>query len=366
MLRSHPAGERLEQLLLRRRLPAPDEEDPDDREEDADPGDHHRQEDRPEHQDGIAGERRDAEGGRGEDGAAVGFVQIRPHPRDIPDVVAHIVGDGGGIAGVILGDLRLDLAHQVGADVRRLREYTAPDAREERLGARPHPEAEHRDRGLDEAEADDAVEQVEPDTDVQEPEADADQPHHGAAPEGDLEGAVEGAAGGVRGAGARVGRGLHPDEPAEAGEEPAGEEGERDPFRLDLQHEGEEGEEEPCDDETPEDDLVLLPQVGAGAGAHVRGDLLHPIGALGCADHGAVEESRDDERGDGGDRGDEPGEGERRRLRDRLRQADAARAPSPAASAHRRTMLFFTYDLLLNDHTRGEYCRSPTRLSIAF
>ena len=47
-------------------------------------------------------------------------------------------------------------------------------------------------------------------------------------------------------------------------------------------------------------------------------------------------------------------------------RADAARAPSPAASAHRRTMLFFTYDLLLNDHTRGEYCRSPTRLSIAF
>ena len=45
----------------------------------------------------------------------VGLEQVGGHAGAVADVVAHVVGDGGGVAGVVLGDARLDLADQVGA-----------------------------------------------------------------------------------------------------------------------------------------------------------------------------------------------------------------------------------------------------------
>ena len=61
----------------------------------------------------------------GDDGDDVGLEQVGGHAGAVAHVVAHVVGDGGGVAGVVLGDARLDLAHQVGAHVGRLGEDAA-------------------------------------------------------------------------------------------------------------------------------------------------------------------------------------------------------------------------------------------------
>ena len=52
-------------------------------------------------------------------------------PGAVADVVADVVGDHGRVARVVLGDARLDLADQVGADVGGLREDAAAESRED-------------------------------------------------------------------------------------------------------------------------------------------------------------------------------------------------------------------------------------------
>jgi len=47
----------------------------------------------------------------------IGFKDICSHSRAVPDVISDVVGDRGGIAGVIFFELRFDFAHEVGADV---------------------------------------------------------------------------------------------------------------------------------------------------------------------------------------------------------------------------------------------------------
>src|SRR5690606_34051179 len=88
---------------------------------------------------------RHTEGGAGEDRAAVRFVQVSPHAGDIADVVADVVGNCGGVAGIVFGNPGLDFADQVRPDVGRLGENATADAGEQRLAAGPHPEAEHGD-----------------------------------------------------------------------------------------------------------------------------------------------------------------------------------------------------------------------------
>ena len=88
-----------------------------------------------------------AEGGHpeddgGDDGDHVGLEQVGGHAGAVAHVVAHVVGDGGGVAGVVLGDAGLDLAHQVGAHVGGLGEDAAA-----------HPHEQGQQRGA-EAEAD--------------------------------------------------------------------------------------------------------------------------------------------------------------------------------------------------------------------
>ena len=66
-----------------------------------------------------------------DDGHLIAFEDVGGHAGTVADVVADVVGDGGGVAGVILGDAGLDLAHQVGTDVGRLGVDTAADSHEE-------------------------------------------------------------------------------------------------------------------------------------------------------------------------------------------------------------------------------------------
>ena len=108
-----------------------DEEGGDDRGDDAHAADqqrieHHR-----------AGDRRPAEEDRGQDhggddGDDIGLEQIGRHAGAVADIVADVVRDHRGIARVVLGDARLDLADEVGADVRALGEDAAAETREDR------------------------------------------------------------------------------------------------------------------------------------------------------------------------------------------------------------------------------------------
>ena len=91
----------------------------------------------------------------GDDGDHVGLEEVGGHARAVADVVAHVVGDGRGVAGVVLGDARLDLADQVGADVGRLGEDAAADPHEQGEEGGAEPEADqHRGGGVLEDEHD--------------------------------------------------------------------------------------------------------------------------------------------------------------------------------------------------------------------
>ena len=68
----------------------------------------------------LVGEQREGEYDRRGDGAHVALQKVAAKAGHVAHVVAHVVGDGGGVAGVVLGDVRLGLADQVSAHVRRL------------------------------------------------------------------------------------------------------------------------------------------------------------------------------------------------------------------------------------------------------
>ena len=72
--------------------------------------------------------------------------QVGGHPRTVADVVAHVVGDGGGVPGIVLGDPLLDLAHEVGAHVGGLREDAATDPHEHGEQRAAEPEADQHGR----------------------------------------------------------------------------------------------------------------------------------------------------------------------------------------------------------------------------
>ena len=73
----------------------------------------------------------DAEDDRRDERDLVALEQVGGHAGAVAHVVAHVVGDGGGVAGIVLGDAGLDLADEVGADVGRLGEDAAADSQEQ-------------------------------------------------------------------------------------------------------------------------------------------------------------------------------------------------------------------------------------------
>jgi hypothetical protein len=76
--------------------------------------DRHRQEDGVELHRAVPREGGHAQGRRREDRAAVALVEVGAHAGHVAHVVAHVVGDRGGVASVVLGTAVLDLAHEVG------------------------------------------------------------------------------------------------------------------------------------------------------------------------------------------------------------------------------------------------------------
>src|SRR5690606_11967115 len=73
----------------------------------------------------------DGDGLCGYDGADVGLEEIGAHARHVAHVVTDVVGDDGRVAGIVLRNARLHLAHPVGADVRGLGVDAAADAGEQ-------------------------------------------------------------------------------------------------------------------------------------------------------------------------------------------------------------------------------------------
>ena len=89
----------------------------------------------------------DAEDDRGDEGDLVALEQVGGHAGAVADVVAHVVGDGGRVARVVLGDAGLDLADEVGADVGGLGEDAAADAQEQGQQRAAEAEADEDGRG---------------------------------------------------------------------------------------------------------------------------------------------------------------------------------------------------------------------------
>ena len=121
-----------------------DGERADDRRDDRDAAEHERVErDRR-----LLLEGQDAEQHHGDGGDRVGLEEVGGHAGAVADVVADVVGDHGRVARVVLGDARLDLADEVGADVGGLREDAAAQSGEDRDQRAAEAEADERVDGL--------------------------------------------------------------------------------------------------------------------------------------------------------------------------------------------------------------------------
>ena len=164
-----------------------------------------------------------AEDQRGDQGDRVGLEQVRGHAGAVTHVVADVVGDGGGVARVVLGDARLDLADQVGADVGRLGEDAAADAHEHGQQRAAEAEAlqDHRRGLLEDQQRQRGAEQA---------QADGDHPADATGAVGDPErGQVAAAAGGRGHPDVAAGGQRHPDEADQRGEAGAQQEEQRPP-----------------------------------------------------------------------------------------------------------------------------------------
>jgi hypothetical protein len=80
---------------------------------------------------GDFGEQQVADQHGGDRGDRVGLEQVGGHTGAVAHVVAHVVGDGGRVAGIVLGNAGFDLAHQVGAHIGTLGEDTAAQTGED-------------------------------------------------------------------------------------------------------------------------------------------------------------------------------------------------------------------------------------------
>jgi len=152
---------------------------------------------------------------------------------------------------------------------------------------------------------DQVIEDPVPERDVQQAESHHDQAHHRAGAEGHLEAAVEALTGPLGGPGRGLGGRVHAQEPAQAAEEPTGQEGHRHEGVLDAEV-GQDPEDDHQDHKDHGYDPVLPEQIGKGPLADVRGNLQHRGVACRCAHHLLVEVVGEDQGQHGPDRSDPP------------------------------------------------------------
>ena len=92
----------MKQVFHRCALFGAHQEDSDEREEDAYRRNYHRSYDSLQLHVAVHGECRGAESSSGEYRSAIALIQVGSHSSHVAHVVAHVVGDGGRVAGVIL------------------------------------------------------------------------------------------------------------------------------------------------------------------------------------------------------------------------------------------------------------------------
>ena len=199
----------------------------------------------------------------------VGLEQIRRHAGAVADVVADVVRDHRGIARIVLGDARLDLADEIGADVSTLGEDTAAQAREDRDQGTAEGESDEgpqRILGIAEQAAHDEVVAGHPEN------AETDHQHagDGAAAEGDLKGGIDAVVGRLRGAHVCPHGDVHADVAGEPGQDRAHRETARGrPIEEHTEHD----EQDHAHDR---DGGVLPVQIGPRPRLNGGGDFLHP------------------------------------------------------------------------------------------
>ena len=274
-------------------LLGPGDVDADDRGEHADGGHDQRE------QQALLAERGRAQDQRGDQRDRVGLEQVGGHARAVADVVADVVGDGGGVARVVLGDALLDLADQVGADVGGLGEDAAADTHEHRQQGGAEAEAlqhlrraarvdQHDDRGAEQAEAD------------------GEHADHAAGAERDPHGLLA-AAVLARGRGdpdVRA-RGQPHAEVADRGREHRADQEEDRPADPLAEVVGGQGEQQDEHDDDEDAERAELPvQVGGGAFLDRLADLLHLRGALARGEHLPAQDEADGQGDQGDDRDD--------------------------------------------------------------
>ncbi len=201
----------------------------------------------------------------------IGLEQIGGHAGAIADIVAYVIGDGGWVAWVVLGDTGLDLADEIAADIGALGEDAAAETGEDRdqRGA----EAE-RDERVDDftrgwVEAHEMGEHQEIDGDAEKRQARHEEAGDGTGAEGEAQPGGEALGRCLRRAHIGAHRDVHAD--IARGTRQHGADGEADGLR-DAEQEGEQEEDGDADNG---DGGVLAGEIGLGAFLDGGGDFLH-------------------------------------------------------------------------------------------
>ena len=164
----------------------------------------------------------------GNDGTDIRFVKVGAHARYVANIVANVIRDNGGIAGVVFRNARFEFANEVGADVRRFGKDAAANAGKQRHGGSAHAKRQHGGGNALNIEVEAIGEQVVPDGKVEKSEAYDGKAHDAARGEGDAQALVETLARGKGGSGVGRGCNAHADKARQRGEHAARDERKRD------------------------------------------------------------------------------------------------------------------------------------------
>ena len=154
----------------------------------------------------------DAEQHHGDGGHGVRLEQVGGHAGAVADVVADVVRDHGRVARVVLRDPRLDLAHEIGADVGGLRVDAAAEPGEDGDERAAEGESDEVLDRLVRGVADPGGEDPVVAGDAEQAEPDHDEARDRAGAEGDVERRRQPMAGRLRRPHVRAHGDVHPDE----------------------------------------------------------------------------------------------------------------------------------------------------------